>query len=347
MAVKFKHSSGLIATRNGGTRQPVTPKRVAGATILGATITGSLMVPVAAFASPTTDDNAPLTQADYYPLPTPDGITYDDTTYDPATMDPPDLPGNGDDELKAWLAAGAPGYVAAKDGEKGVTVEPDATDSTPPALPTAAHDWDGVAQCESSGDWAANTGNGYFGGLQFWQPTWEDFGGLAYAPRADLATREQQIAVAEKVLAVQGIGAWPTCGKFLGEVAPAADLTAPCSDAGVSFGEANMQPGAIRLARAVCGLFGDRLDVIGGWRASDPYPDHPSGRALDIMIPNYWENPLGVEIANWIAEHAAEYDVQYILHRQRYWQPDGTSYDMEDRGDDNQNHYSHIHVTVN
>ena len=70
--------------------------------------------------------------------------------------------------------------------------------------------WDAVAGCESSGNWAINTGNGYYGGLQFSQSTWQAYGGLAYAPRADLATREQQIAVAEKTLAGQGWAAW-TC----------------------------------------------------------------------------------------------------------------------------------------
>lgn len=72
--------------------------------------------------------------------------------------------------------------------------------------------WDAIALCESSGNWSINTGNGFYGGLQFAQSTWEEFGGLQYAPRADLATREQQITVAERVLAVQGIGAWPVCG---------------------------------------------------------------------------------------------------------------------------------------
>ncbi|MGW5250813.1 transglycosylase family protein [Streptomyces sp. NPDC004129] len=71
--------------------------------------------------------------------------------------------------------------------------------------------WTKVAACESSGDWSINTGNGYYGGLQFTQSTWEAYGGTAYAGRADLATRDQQIAVAEKVLAGQGPGAWPVC----------------------------------------------------------------------------------------------------------------------------------------
>ncbi len=69
--------------------------------------------------------------------------------------------------------------------------------------------WDAIAQGESSGNWKLNTGNGYFGGLQFKQSTWEQFGGGKFAPRADLATREQQIAIAEATLAAQGPGAWP------------------------------------------------------------------------------------------------------------------------------------------
>ncbi|MFR9674675.1 peptidoglycan DD-metalloendopeptidase family protein [Streptomyces sp. TR06-5] len=76
--------------------------------------------------------------------------------------------------------------------------------------------WDKVAECESSGDWSINTGNGFFGGLQFTQSSWEAAGGTAYAPRADLATKDQQIAAAEKLLAQQGPGAWPVCGPQAG-----------------------------------------------------------------------------------------------------------------------------------
>ena len=69
--------------------------------------------------------------------------------------------------------------------------------------------WDAVAQCESGGNWAANTGNGHYGGLQFKQATWSSNGGFG-SPA--LASREEQIRVAENVLASQGPGAWPTCG---------------------------------------------------------------------------------------------------------------------------------------
>jgi len=76
--------------------------------------------------------------------------------------------------------------------------------------------WDRVAACESGGNWHINTGNGYYGGLQFSDRTWDGFGGERYASRADLATKAQQITIAQKVLAVQGPGAWPTCGARAG-----------------------------------------------------------------------------------------------------------------------------------
>jgi hypothetical protein len=87
--------------------------------------------------------------------------------------------------------------------------------SAAPAPEPAGQDWDAVARCESGGNWSINTGNGFYGGLQFTPSTWLAFGGAAYAPRADLATRAEQIAIAEEVLAEQGPGAWPTCGRNL------------------------------------------------------------------------------------------------------------------------------------
>lgn len=89
--------------------------------------------------------------------------------------------------------------------------------------------WERVAACESGGNWATNTGNGYFGGVQFSQSSWEAAGGSGYAPRADLATKEQQIAVAERLLTMQGPGAWPNCGPRAGLAAggPATGRIAP------------------------------------------------------------------------------------------------------------------------
>ncbi|MEU6528004.1 transglycosylase family protein [Streptomyces sp. NPDC046928] len=83
------------------------------------------------------------------------------------------------------------------------------------ASAATASEWDAVAQCESGGNWSINTGNGYYGGLQFSASTWAAYGGTQYASTADQATKAQQIAIAEKVLASQGKGAWPNCGTGL------------------------------------------------------------------------------------------------------------------------------------
>jgi hypothetical protein len=76
--------------------------------------------------------------------------------------------------------------------------------------------WNRLAGCESGGNWHINTGNGYYGGLQFSAGTWSAYGGGRYASRADLASREEQIRIAEKVLRGQGWGAWPACSARLG-----------------------------------------------------------------------------------------------------------------------------------
>ena len=79
--------------------------------------------------------------------------------------------------------------------------------------------WNNVASCESGNNWSINTGNGYYGGLQFSQSTWDAFGGQQYAGRADQASKGQQIAIAEKTLAGQGWGAW-TCAAIVGAGGP-------------------------------------------------------------------------------------------------------------------------------
>jgi nucleoid-associated protein YgaU len=76
--------------------------------------------------------------------------------------------------------------------------------------------WDRVADCETGGAWSQNSGNGYYGGLALSQEDWENHGGLEYAASADLASRSQQITVAERILADQGVGAWRTCGLLSG-----------------------------------------------------------------------------------------------------------------------------------
>jgi hypothetical protein len=84
------------------------------------------------------------------------------------------------------------------------------------ASPMRQDPWDVVAQCESGGNWSTNTGNGYYGGLQFSPSTWLSYGGGAFAATANHATRSQQIAIAQKVLRAQGWNAWPTCSRKAG-----------------------------------------------------------------------------------------------------------------------------------
>jgi len=112
-----------------------------------------------------------------------------------------------------------------------------------PASAASASTWDSVAQCESSGNWSINTGNGYYGGLQFSQSTWAASGGLQYAARADLASKAQQIAIAENTLAGQGWGAW-TC---------AASASASASGSGSGSGSTGSPASATTSAPATGG----------------------------------------------------------------------------------------------
>ncbi|MFZ3393895.1 transglycosylase family protein [Rhodococcus sp. 105337] len=91
----------------------------------------------------------------------------------------------------------------------------------------ATHNWDAVAQCESGGNWSINTGNGYYGGLQFSQSTWEANGGTGMPHQA---TKEEQIRVAENTLQTQGPGAWPVCGQYLTTVEEPAPAPAPAPE---------------------------------------------------------------------------------------------------------------------
>jgi hypothetical protein len=109
----------------------------------------------------------------------------------------------------ASAAAQAPSSSASSSGASTTS----APAVSPSSLPSAGGvNWQAIAQCESGGNWSANTGNGFYGGLQFTQGTWDAYGGAQYAASANLASESQQIAVAERVLAGQGIGAWPVCG---------------------------------------------------------------------------------------------------------------------------------------
>ena len=133
--------------------------------------------------------------------------------------------------------------------------------------------WDRLAQCESGGNWSINTGNGYYGGLQFSPRTWTAFGGGEFARYAYQASREQQIVVAERVLARQGWNAWPSCSRKLGirgepatpRSAPGAPAAPPeevrASAPAPSAGQYVVQRGDTLSAIA------KRNNVPGGWQA--------------------------------------------------------------------------------
>lgn len=126
--------------------------------------------------------------------------------------------------------------------------------------------WDRVAQCESSGNWSIRTGNGFYGGLQFTRSTWTSFGGGEYASTAEQATKQQQIAVARRVLAVQGPNAWPVCSKKAGLTKQSGEADRNAQPAGSSAPAAAQpapaqpapQPAASSGSLAVDGVFGPR-----------------------------------------------------------------------------------------
>ena len=142
-----------------------------------------------------------------------------------------------------------------------------------------AINWDAIAQCESGGNWAINTGNGYYGGLQFTLSTWRANGGTGMPQNA---SRDTQIAVAERVAATQGIGAWPVCGARAHSSAPSAPAKA-VRPAPRAQHAAPSAPAGPTLNYTV--VAGDTLSAIaadhhtpGGWQAlaganADVVPD--------------------------------------------------------------------------
>ena len=141
--------------------------------------------------------------------------------------------------------------------------------------------WDRVAKCESSGNWKINTGNGYYGGLQFSSRTWRGFGGGKYASRANLATKGEQIAIARRVLASQGAGAWPVCSRRAGLTksnGKASRTATPATNPGASTATvkkapAQKSPAVTTAKKTVRVKSGDtiaklarRHSVKGGWR---------------------------------------------------------------------------------
>ena len=132
----------------------------------------------------------------------------------------------------------------------------------------ATHNWDGVAQCESGGNWAINTGNGYYGGLQFSQSTWAANGGTG-SPHT--ASKAEQIRVAENTLQSQGPGAWPVCGQYLTTEsapapAPAPEIPAAPEVPGVAGDQVQQAIDAARVVAEQNGLgaqFQQLIDIAG------------------------------------------------------------------------------------
>ncbi|MET0133358.1 MAG: transglycosylase family protein [Kibdelosporangium sp.] len=151
-----------------------------------------------------------------------------------------------------------------------------------PAQAEGSVNWDAVAKCESGGNWAINTGNGYYGGLQFSPSTWRANGGSG---SANNASREEQIRVAENVLKSQGIGAWPTCGKRGGSTGGAtvkkvtpkitkkatapkpAKATAPKAAPTQSVAPQQGTGDYVIKSGDTLSKIADQLNVQGGWQA--------------------------------------------------------------------------------
>jgi resuscitation-promoting factor RpfA len=154
----------------------------------------------------------------------------------------------------AGAVAGAPLLVAAP----AATAAPDST-------------WDKLAQCESGSRWNINTGNGFYGGLQFTPSTWRGFGGKEFAAMAHQASRDEQIVVAERVLAKQGWNAWPACSRKLGiRGESASQRDAPARDSGeqVRLASAESTSGDYVVKRGdTLGRIAAANNVAGGWKA--------------------------------------------------------------------------------
>lgn len=119
-------------------------------------------------------------------------------------------------------------------------------------------------------------------------------------------------------------------------------------DSDIILSKEHLQTDSIRIARAIAQRFPD-VQTIGGWRAEDEYPDHPSGRAVDIMIPNYESTEgreLGNRIKNYLLTHRDLFNIEYMIWRQMYIPAEGQPNQMEDRGNPTENHFDHVHVTT-
>ncbi len=164
----------------------------------------------------------------------------------------------------------------------GSTVAGAAAISATALLAGTAHadvNWDAVAACESGGNWAISTGNGFYGGLQFTLSTWRANGGVGMPQHA---SREQQIAVANNVLRTQGIGAWPVCGKRAGTPVRVAAKPAPTAPAPVAVAPAPAEP-----AHAFTGPTIDYTIVPGDTLSTIAADHNVNGRWVQLYTMNH------------------------------------------------------------
>ncbi|WP_052362781.1 transglycosylase family protein [Gordonia alkanivorans] len=238
--------------------------------------------------------------------------------------------------------------------------------TTPPGVVSKA-DWQKLAQCESGGDWKIDTGNGFSGGIQFTPSSWAAAGGTEFAAAAHLASPEQQMEAANKLLKMQGWGAWPTCsanqqlaglkpapeGTFArkGDAPPPANRAPPPQQAtplpaSPKGDERNLQAAAQRAMRLIAHEF-PAVQDIGGHRSGGNARDHGIGAAVDAMIPEYGSAEgisLGDRIAQRFIDNAGELKVKYVIWRNRIWQ-NGQWSDYGASGDDNTKHNNHVHIS--
>lgn len=242
-----------------------------------------------------------------------------------------------------------------------------ASPSTPAG--TGGYDWDKLALAESGGNWHIDTGNGVYGGLQFDLPTWKAYKPAGAPDNPAQATKEQQIEAGMNAMKARGgpQSLWPQNWQSLGSgqsaaptlpsaaptlptiapstpvPSPAVGVPAPNLSTPGKAPEAHLQPGAVQLNRVLSQMFPD-ISSIGGWREHDAFPDHPSGRALDIMVGS--NKALGDQINQFLQANAAALGIDYTLWQQQTWNPGQNPVGMADRGSPTENHMDHVHAMV-
>lgn len=265
--------------------------------------------------------------------------------------------------------------AASADSDSAAGDAPTADRAAAPKAPTSSdqvteEDWDKLAKLESGNNWKINTGNGYYGGVQFTASTWTANGGGRYAKLPHEATKAEQMEVANQVLKTQGWGAWPPsapagirhkkpapAGTFAGGGDTKGSAASDDKGAGGSGGdlppttkgeEKNLQAAAQRGMRLAAARF-PQVKNIGGLRTGAGAMDHGTGSAIDIMVENYASAggiATGDKIAQLFIDNAGELDVKYVIWRNRIWQGGNWS-GYGSNGGDNDKHNNHVHVSFN